>query len=186
VNESSDIRACPGCDLLQRIPTLSPGGKARCARCNEPLAARPRGPLELPLALTLAAAVVFIIANTQPLMGLSAVGRHGSTTIIGGAYQMWMHGLEATAAPLRLAALSGLLRASCAVGRPRRAVLGRRALGQVVRPVDRVLRPGTSSRCQMRLATVVPGVSVCRRRAGRSVYRHSCGLDSREAWTRVE
>jgi paraquat-inducible protein A len=40
---------------------------------------------------------VFIIANTQPLMGLSAVGRQASTTILGGAYEMWLQGLDLTA-----------------------------------------------------------------------------------------
>jgi hypothetical protein len=54
-------------------------------------------PLDRALALTLAAATVFIIANTAPLMGLSAVGRQASTTIIGGAYEMWMRGREFTA-----------------------------------------------------------------------------------------
>jgi paraquat-inducible protein A len=38
-----------------------------------------------------------IIANVDPLMGLSAVGRHASTTIIGGAHQMWIEGEQATA-----------------------------------------------------------------------------------------
>jgi len=54
-------------------------------------------PLDRPLALTVAAAIVFIIANTQPLMGLEAVGRQASTTILGGAYEMWAQGREFTA-----------------------------------------------------------------------------------------
>jgi paraquat-inducible protein A len=89
--------ACPGCDLLQRIPPLPPGGKARCPRCGETLASRPAGSLDRPLALTLAAAIVLIVANTQPMMGLSAVGRQASTTILGGAYEMWVQGRELTA-----------------------------------------------------------------------------------------
>ena len=89
--------ACPDCDLLQNIPELAPGGKARCPRCGHTVATRPRDPLDRPLALTVAAAIVFIIANTTPLMGLSAVGRHASTTIIGGAYDMWVQGQEVTA-----------------------------------------------------------------------------------------
>src|SRR5436190_16570251 len=84
--------ACPDCDLLQRLPELAPGAKVRCSRCGHTLAARSTDPLDRPLALTLAAAIVFIIANTTPLMGLSAVGRHASTTIGQGAYQMWEQG----------------------------------------------------------------------------------------------
>jgi paraquat-inducible protein A len=90
--------ACPDCDLLQRIPGLPPGGTARCSRCGYTLATRPSDALDRPLALTLAAAIAFLIANTAPLMGLSAVGRHASTTIIGGAHQMWIKGEQVTAA----------------------------------------------------------------------------------------
>ena len=54
-------------------------------------------PIDLPLALTVTAAIVFIVANTTPLMGLSAVGRQASTTIMGGAYQMWLQGEQITA-----------------------------------------------------------------------------------------
>jgi paraquat-inducible protein A len=89
--------ACPDCDLLQRIPPLPPRGKARCPRCGEILATQPSDPLDRPLALTLTAAIVFIIANVTPLMGLSAVGRVASTTIIGGAHRMWLEGRELTA-----------------------------------------------------------------------------------------
>lgn len=89
--------ACPACDLLQRIPPLPSGGKARCPRCGQTLASRPSDPLDRPLALTLAAAVVLIVANTAPLMALSAVGREASTSIIGGTLEMWAQGRELTA-----------------------------------------------------------------------------------------
>ncbi|MDH5245095.1 MAG: paraquat-inducible protein A [Betaproteobacteria bacterium] len=56
------------------------------------LASRPSGPRDLPLALAIAAVITFGIANVSPLMGLSAVGRTASTTIAGGAYQMWLEG----------------------------------------------------------------------------------------------
>lgn len=84
--------ACPDCDLLQQVPPLPRGAKARCVRCDYVLASRPPGPRDLPLALALAALITFVIANVMPLMDLSAVGRTTSTTIIGGAYQMWVDG----------------------------------------------------------------------------------------------
>jgi paraquat-inducible protein A len=89
--------ACPECDLLQNLPELSPGGKARCARCGCTVAIRTADPIDRPLALTLTALIVLIVANTAPLMGLSVAGRHASTTIIGGAYEMWVQGQEVTA-----------------------------------------------------------------------------------------
>jgi paraquat-inducible protein A len=90
--------ACSECDLLQRLPALPPGGKARCPRCGNTLATQPGDPLDRPLALAVTAAIVFLVANTAPLMDLSAVGRHASTTIVGGAYEMWLQGETITAA----------------------------------------------------------------------------------------
>jgi len=84
--------ACHDCDLLQWLPELAPGSVARCTRCGSTLATRPTDPIGRPLALTVAAALMFIVANTSPLMGLSAVGRHASTSIAGGVYEMWRQG----------------------------------------------------------------------------------------------
>jgi paraquat-inducible protein A len=76
-------RYCPSCRL---------GGKASCSR----VWLHPRDPSgrsdRAPARARIAALLVLIVANTAPLMGLSAVGRHASTTIIGGAYQMWHRG----------------------------------------------------------------------------------------------
>ena len=90
--------ACPDCDLLQRLPELPPGGKGRCPRCGWTVGSRSANPIDLPLALTITALILLIVANTAPLMSLSAVGRYASTTIIGGAYEMWVQGQEVTAA----------------------------------------------------------------------------------------
>jgi len=100
--------ACPDCDLLQRIPELEAGAKARCARCGHVLASQSADPLDRPLALTVAALMAFIIANTTSLMDLSAVGRFASTTIPYGAYEMWMQGERIT----------GVIVAFCAVIAP--------------------------------------------------------------------
>jgi paraquat-inducible protein A len=89
--------ACRGCDLLQRIPPLPPGARAQCGRCGQPLAVRHADPLDRPLALTLTAAIALVIANVSPLMGLTVAGRDSTTTLAGGAYQMWEQGSEITA-----------------------------------------------------------------------------------------
>jgi len=89
--------ACPDCDLLQTIPELQLGEKARCSRCGCAVASRSSDPIDRPLALTVTALIALIIANTTPLMGLAAVGRYASTTIIGGAYEMWQQGEAVTA-----------------------------------------------------------------------------------------
>jgi paraquat-inducible protein A len=92
-----NLVACPECDMLQSIPVLPPGGAARCQRCGHTLAVDKPDSLERTLSLTVAAAIVFLVANFSPLMGLSAVGRHASTTILGGAQEMWLQGNEITA-----------------------------------------------------------------------------------------
>ena len=88
-------------------------GRRAVPRCGYTLATRPTHSLELPLALTVTAAIVLIVANTEPLMGMSAVGRHASTTIIGGAYEMWSQGQRIT----------GMIVAFCAVIAPASYIL---------------------------------------------------------------
>ncbi|MEP6942398.1 MAG: paraquat-inducible protein A [Betaproteobacteria bacterium] len=95
---ASPVIACADCDLLQQVPPLRPGAKARCLRCGYVLAKRSAAPRDLPLALAFAAAVMFVLANSIPLMDLSVVGRTSSTTIVGGAYQMWVEGEPITGA----------------------------------------------------------------------------------------
>ncbi|OPY10602.1 MAG: Inner membrane protein YebS [Syntrophus sp. PtaB.Bin138] len=91
------IIACPDCDLLQRIPTLTPGGTASCLRCGHTLASSKPDSLDRTLALTVAALIALIIANVMPLMGLSAVGRQAVTTILGGVLKLWQQGHQITA-----------------------------------------------------------------------------------------
>jgi paraquat-inducible protein A len=100
-----DTIACPDCDLQQSIPPLPPGGSARCPRCRVVVARNPANPIELPLSLTVASAIVYLIANFTPLMGLSAVGRESTTTIFGGAVEMWNQGSEVTAAAVAFCAV---------------------------------------------------------------------------------
>ncbi|RKT45441.1 paraquat-inducible protein A [Thiocapsa rosea] len=97
IHPTADIVACPGCDLLQRLPPVPPGARARCPRCGEVLAAPPMDPIERPLALAVAATITFAVAQATPLMSLSAVGRSAQTTIIGGALEMWTQGQPITA-----------------------------------------------------------------------------------------
>jgi len=81
--------ACPQCDLVQRLPELEPGGSARCPRCDREIWRRREDSLNRTLALTLAAATLYVVANSVPMLGLSVAGRHAATTVIGGALQVW-------------------------------------------------------------------------------------------------
>ena len=102
---TAPIVACRECDLLQRVPPLPVGGKARCARCGLTLATRSADPIDRPLALAITAAIVLVVANSAPLMDLSAVERRASTTIAGGVYEMWIQGEPVTAAIVAFCAI---------------------------------------------------------------------------------
>ena len=88
----TSLVGCPHCDLLQRLPYLEPGDSARCPQCDEELWRRREDPLNRTLALSLAAAVLYVVANSVPMLGLTIVGREASTTVIGGAEHLWQDG----------------------------------------------------------------------------------------------
>ena len=90
----ASLIACAHCDLLQHLPNLAPGGSARCPRCNKELWRRREDSLNRTLALTFAAAVLYIVANSVPMLGLTIVGRGASTTVIGGARHLWDNGQQ--------------------------------------------------------------------------------------------
>lgn len=77
-----DLLACAHCDAVWRRPAVGPGQLAYCARCGAPLLRGHRLDLDGQLALTLAAVLVLIIANSFPVIELDVQGRlHGSTLL---------------------------------------------------------------------------------------------------------
>jgi paraquat-inducible protein A len=88
---------CPHCDLVQRLPELAPGASARCPRCNRELWRRREDSLNRTLSLTLAAAVLYVVANSVPMLGLTVVGRAAATTVLGGALHLWENGPQIVA-----------------------------------------------------------------------------------------
>jgi len=86
--------ACLDCDLLQRIPEVPPGASVRCPRCDKELWRHKPDSHNRTMALTLAALVLYLIANTVPMLGLHAAGREAFTTVVGGAHQLWLDGQQ--------------------------------------------------------------------------------------------
>src|SRR6266481_2779346 len=101
----TSLIACLHCDLLQRIPELEPGASARCPRCNKELWRHRIDSLNRTLALTLGAALLYVIANSVPMLGLTIVGRDASTTVIGGAQHLWDNGQQIVAVLVLLTAV---------------------------------------------------------------------------------
>jgi paraquat-inducible protein A len=93
----SRLRACPDCDLLQRLPPVPAGGVAQCARCQASLWRHKPDSLRRTLALALAGAILWLIANTVPMLGLSVAGREAFTTVFGGVLAMWRDGRQEVA-----------------------------------------------------------------------------------------
>lgn len=85
----TSLVACPHCDLLQRLPAIKDGESARCPRCDKELWRRREDSLNRTLPLVLAALVLYVIANSVPMLGLTAAGHEAFTTVIGGAHQLW-------------------------------------------------------------------------------------------------
>jgi paraquat-inducible protein A len=94
----SSLIACPHCDQLQRLPEIKPGESARCPRCDEELWRRHAHSLDRPLALTIAAAILYVVANSVPMLGLTVVGREAFTTVFGGAAHLWNAGWKGVGA----------------------------------------------------------------------------------------
>ena len=90
----ADLIACHECDLLQREPALAPGETARCTRCGALLARNPPDSIDRSLALACTAAVLYVIANLYPLVGLEMQGRRVEVTLAGA-----LHGIAQRSDP---------------------------------------------------------------------------------------
>ncbi len=98
MSSSLPLIACHECDLLQREITLPPGRVARCGRCGAELYRSAHGSVDYPLAFTLAAAVLFIVANANPIVGMDIQGTRNATTLMGAVHALWNQGMLPIAA----------------------------------------------------------------------------------------
>ena len=191
--------ACLHCDLLQRLPELAAGAAARCPRCDKELWRRREDSLNRTLALGLAAAVLYVVANTAPMLGLSVAGRSAFTTVFGGAAQLWVDGRKLVAG---LVLLTAVIAPALQIGFTVTAALaGLR--DPIPRWVGTLLRhhPTTLTWSMIEvmmlgvlvalikiaeLATVLPGVAIYA--LGALIFvlaAMQASFDPREVWTRV-
>jgi paraquat-inducible protein A len=89
--------ACPTCDLLQHEIDVPTGAFACCRRCGSVLYRRTVGSIDRSLALSLAALVLFWIANSLPIASLEVRGLHTQTTLLGTVQALWTQEREAVA-----------------------------------------------------------------------------------------
>jgi paraquat-inducible protein A len=84
--------ACPDCDALYRLPPISGRAMACCRRCGATLQGRPRGGVEAVLALSVAALVMYVVANSFPVMSVEMSGQLVRSSLVSGSIQLWQQG----------------------------------------------------------------------------------------------
>ena len=90
--------ACHECDLLHEKHELAVGEVARCARCNAFLYSNKHNSIDKALAVSLAALIMFVVANAFPFLAISVSGNTQSISILSAvlalsAGGMWVLGL---------------------------------------------------------------------------------------------
>lgn len=86
------LMACPDCDLLYRKRPLQQGEKAKCARCGAVLYQHKRDSLERTLTLTLTSLILFVLANSFPLLDFKLQGRVQESEVITGVKELYAQG----------------------------------------------------------------------------------------------
>lgn len=88
-----DLVACHECDLLQRLPAERGRGRVRCRRCGCVLHRHGRDAVSVPLALGIAALVLFVLSNAYPLLEFALQGRHDATYLLAGIRELYAQGM---------------------------------------------------------------------------------------------
>jgi paraquat-inducible protein A len=88
----ANLVACHDCDLLQHMVAVPPGGVLRCRRCHAELYRNRANSLDRALAFSLAAVVLFVISNLDPIVGLSVSGTVVETTLLGAVDALYKDG----------------------------------------------------------------------------------------------
>ncbi|TDN58945.1 paraquat-inducible protein A [Paraburkholderia sp. BL10I2N1] len=77
----SHLIVCNECDTVYRRPSLTPGETARCNECRATLDRASHFNVDHWLALTVAAAIVYVIANVCPVIRIGLRSQHNEATI---------------------------------------------------------------------------------------------------------
>lgn len=90
--------ACHECDLLHEKRRIGSGEVARCVRCNAFLYSNKPNSIDRALAVSLAALIMFVMANAFPFLAISVSGNSQSISIVSAVFAlsdngMWLLGL---------------------------------------------------------------------------------------------
>ena len=85
---TQDLVGCEGCDTILKRQPLAKGEKAFCVCCGAELYQRPKSLTTL-LALVITAFIVFIVANSYPIVIVELQGNSTETTLVGAVSAMF-------------------------------------------------------------------------------------------------
>lgn len=102
-----DLAACPQCDLLFRDAPVARNRRCRfiCPRCGARLHRHDRVSLENTLAVASSAAILLVVANAFPVLGLDVNGQRTNTTILGAIQALWQAQMQPVAVLVLLTTL---------------------------------------------------------------------------------
>ncbi|NYT66025.1 paraquat-inducible protein A [Alcaligenaceae bacterium] len=83
---------CPQCATVHQRVAITPGAMASCERCSYVLYRQSAVPLDGWIALTIAALIVFCIANASPIATLSIQGNTVQASLPGALWLTWQQG----------------------------------------------------------------------------------------------
>jgi len=84
--------ACHECDALHRLQPLKRGERAHCLRCDALLYRDVSGRLDEILAFSIAALLLFAVANSYPFISLKLEGRVEENLLTAGIFSLWQAG----------------------------------------------------------------------------------------------
>ncbi|HYQ72127.1 MAG TPA: paraquat-inducible protein A [Gammaproteobacteria bacterium] len=89
---TENLIACHECDLLQHLPEHHGSYVVRCSRCNALVHRGVVNSIDRTLALTLACTILFVVANSFPLLAFRLKGQVTEATLISGVLDLYHTG----------------------------------------------------------------------------------------------
>ncbi|NND69383.1 MAG: paraquat-inducible protein A [Halioglobus sp.] len=85
--------ACPDCDLLLEIASLSDGSRANCPRCNHTLTRYIDDGYNKVLAYSVGGLMLLVLASSYPFLSFAVAGLESEMTLIGTPGALWQYGM---------------------------------------------------------------------------------------------
>ena len=102
----TELVACHECDLLMRRPEIADGERVECPRCGYELYSHRPQVIRRSLALVLAALLLYIPANFQPIMQMTMLGQSSHDTVWSGVLGLYDAGMQSIAVVVFLCSMA--------------------------------------------------------------------------------